>query len=333
MPALYFVLSVVLPIVLAIRLLLQLKSEQFNHNDALIPVPLGDRMKYYEKQSESLQTIPANLPFIVRLDGRAFSNFTLQFKKNLPYSVEFKRAMLGVATDLLHEFKASTVYTHSDEITLIFSEQDFTNNASPSHIFNGRCSKLLSLISSYASVSFDRHMSKECEQSNIQQYKHVPTFDARIIVFCEKNKYEIVNHMIWRSKGDCTRNFVSMYAEKYIGKKKIIGVPMIDRIIQLKKMGIDLAENGNIDFAMKHGTFIKSINGSNTYHVFKNLKFSLQMLNFLTSNVYNPELIDDIVYTESTKDQLFNFPCVILEQNNEDVNQNTNSTNLDATTE
>ena len=331
-PMVYFMVSVVLPVALAIKLLYNLNREELYAHDDKLPHPLGERMKYYEKKSELLQTVPAELPFLMRLDGRAFSKFTSQFKKDLPYSVEFKRAMLQTATDLLHEFKASSAYTHSDEITLIFSPQDMSNNVLPSHIFNGRCAKLLSIIPSYASVSFDRYMSIECEKSSIQKYNRVPTFDARIIVFPIENTYEIVNHMIWRSRGDCTRNFVSMYAEKYIGKKKIIGVSMADRVLQLKTLGIDLKENGRIDFALKHGTFIKSVEGLNTYYVFKNLKYSHQMLTFLTFPNYDCESINNIiqtesiVYTESNKDQLFNFPCVTLEQNN-NSNESRNTTN------
>jgi tRNA(His) 5'-end guanylyltransferase len=172
----------------------------------------------------------------VRIDGRAFSKITRVLKdtsfkeQGLPYSISFKRAMILTAHDLLHEFGASTAYTHSDEITLVFCVNKTANGNIVNHMFNGRKTKILTLIAGFASSTFTEHLRKELatESSDIfSPYQHVnlslvtpnkcptvPTFDARLIVFPSKKTYEIVNHMMWRSKGDCVRNFVSMYAEK-----------------------------------------------------------------------------------------------------------------------
>jgi tRNA(His) 5'-end guanylyltransferase len=282
-----------------------------------IPEDLGDRMKYYEEISRKLDLIPQYKPFIVRLDGRAFSNFTRKLKKdskennNLPYSKDFKRAMLFTANDIMREFKCASAYTHSDEITLIF------NNPNPEsqYIFDGKVFKLLSLIPSFASVSFMEHIYQEtnydskkksinsinsniCDHLNNSFNSEIkPTFDARIIVFPENKDYEIVNHMIWRSKCDCTRNFISLYAETFIGKKAIQNMSNLERIEILKERGYDL-NSDEIDYSLKHGTFLKynSENDEVEFYVFRNIQYSDDFYKFLTSkqNYYLSQ--DQMIY-------------------------------------
>jgi tRNA(His) 5'-end guanylyltransferase len=317
-----------------------------------IPIELGERMKYYEEQSRKLETVPNNKPFIIRLDGRAFSNFTKKYKQiskknmNLPYSKEFKHAMLLTANDLLQEFQCSTVYTHSDEITLIFNNK----NPESQYIFDGKVYKLLSLIPSFASGSFMLHFSEELlengiifgdvnqnthththtnsEESNQNSRKErltkkliesnkldsIPTFDARIIVFPPKMDYEIVNHMIWRSRGDCTRNFISLYAETYIGKKNILGMSNQERLEKLKEIGYDL-NSDTIDYSLKHGTFLKynSDNNEVEFYVFKNISFTNNIYTFLTEK-RNYELPKEqetkllmLVYNHMNYGELFDF--------------------------
>jgi tRNA(His) guanylyltransferase len=297
-----------------------------------IPHELGNRMKYYEKISQDIITIAPNKPFIVRIDGRAFSNFTTQFDKltNIPYSLIFKQIMILVANDLLHEFKPSTIYTHSDEIILIFNKQYIKRkDIYTEHIFGGRVTKLLSLIPSFASVVFYKHMRniknidnyfQEQNQyilSNLTQCKNTckntPTFNANILVFPEGKEYEIVNYILWRSQGICTRNFIQLYAKKYIGKKYISNINTLERLDILKERGIDLSGNSEykVDFGLKHGIFIK-FNNNDTFktqfYVFKNIKYSEEMYRFLTekNNVLN---IDNniLIYTSLNYKILFDI--------------------------
>lgn len=270
------------------------ESENMYELDSIIPDRLDYRMKYYEKKSMELQKIDPQYPFIVRIDGRAFSKFTKQLEKNdLPYSINFKNAMLKTSTDLLHEFNVATVYTHSDEITLVFPAQKLLKDCKYSeHLFGGRVSKILSVVPSYASACFYKHISSSIKESN-----NIPHFDARLIVFPIKNTYEIVNHMIWRSKVDCTRNFVSMYAQKYIGNKNIENMNTFERIKILKnEYGIDL--DNDVDYGMKHGVFMKknfdkTNNINNTmYYIFRNIKFSNDMLTFTITNDVPTNILD-----------------------------------------
>lgn len=286
----------------------QFISEDKNDQvEQTVPVDLGERMKYYEAMSENISVVEPEQSFVIRIDGRAFSKYTKSLKAlsqkthDVPYSPEFKRCMLLTANSLLREFRPSTVYTHSDEITLIFSPSVDKNGYSTPHAYDGKVRKLLSLIPSYASVVFKTNIDREMElvYGKSTEYKNVskqlqseytcgevPTFDARLIVFPED--YEIVNCIMWRSKGDCTRNFVAMFSDKYLSKKSTHQVSTKDRIIMLREKGFEL-EGEDVDISMKYGTMLK-INGEkrgntddacSVFYSFKNFKFSNEMLDFL----------------------------------------------------
>jgi hypothetical protein len=45
-------------------------------------------------------------------------------------------------------------------------------------------------------------------------------FDGRILIFENDETSEIMNHMIWRSVYDCSRNTISSYARYIIKSKK-----------------------------------------------------------------------------------------------------------------
>lgn len=115
---------------------------------------LGDEMKAYEKEYEV--KIPGDHAFIVRADGHSFSKFTRGFHQ--PFDENFKAAMINATADAVNEFHASTGYTHSDEITLIFPPMPLLEDKIQPHPFNGRVCKLLTLISSFIAVRFNYHL-------------------------------------------------------------------------------------------------------------------------------------------------------------------------------
>lgn len=298
-----------------------------------IPHDLGDRMKFYEEESRTIADISPDREFLVRMDGRAFSALTSKYKKiakeqnGIPYSKEFRNAMLLTANDLLREFHCSTVYTHSDEITLVFSS---LSTEQGQHIFGGRTFKLLSIIPSFASSVFMCHFAEELLKIGVKFASDVsetntetatdalthkicngtklhstPTFDARIIVFPEHHEYEILNYLIWRSKWDCVRNFVSLYAQAYL-KGSTEGIPTSERIKKLKEIGHDL-DSETTDFAMKHGVFLKCFDRKTVFHVFKNIGFSTELLDFLIRKESHtiPENTNVIKYTSNEYRSLF----------------------------
>lgn len=260
-----------------------LKSRKCKVNSEM-SFELDERMKYYEQKSVSLDVVPHDSPFLIRLNGRSFRNFTkkllvLEENNTEPYSKRFQKTMLLTAEALHKEFKCATVYTHSDEITLVF------NSAKPDseHLFGGRVAKLISLIASCAGNSFLYNLMSF--YGDKLDYEEPHMFDARLIVFPKGKEYEIVNHMIWRSKGNCTRNFITMYSEKILGKKEVFGMPNETRLKVLKELGHDL-NSVTTNYPLKHGTFIKFDRSTkeHEYYVFRNIEFNDEMYFFLTEN-------------------------------------------------
>ena len=222
---------------------------------------LGDRMKEYEKNQ--LQFILPTEPFIVRLDGNSFSKFTKQMKK--PFDDNFMKAMCLTTGDLLDKFHPSTIYTHSDEITLIFppalTKEDINEGVNKVHLFNGKHSKIISLTSSYCSIRFNHHLIKLMNEHKddypsayidlINEQQQI--FDARILTF-DENPYEIVNHQLWRSIYDCHRNAVSTYADAFYSHKDLTKKNTDDKIRMLEEKGLFWKD---VPLYYKHGVYCK----------------------------------------------------------------------------
>jgi len=189
---------------------------------------LATRMKAYEQHNEvfGAATLDAEKSFIVRLDGHRFSKFTSGFKK--PYDERIFRAMLYTTRDLVEEFRATTGYTQSDEITLTFppfKTEQTIKEGSDVVIFNGRIQKLISLMSGYCSVRFAYHLSSQTFDINSEKQLvdkiHKAYFDAR--VFHVPSTKEVLNNVIWRIS-DVKRNGVNNLGHSHFKQQELEGL-------------------------------------------------------------------------------------------------------------
>ena len=269
---------------------------------------LGDRMKNYELQNEK-KIKPYEL-FIVRLDGKCFSSFSKYFIK--PFDDNFVKAMALTTKDLIEYFEAQTGYTHSDEITLIFnakcSEEEFPN-LNVNHTYDGRIQKILSLTSAYCSTRFNYHIfniindvkNKTIDYNinllNLLQ-EHKQIFDARILIFNEENKYEILNHQIWRVR-DCTRNCILTYGHTYLGKKIIHGKKTNEILEMLKENVYYNITNEKIPFHLKYGLYCKKFLNEEpclrTKFIFTQfeINFSNENLNMLLNKYWEQDFLNN----------------------------------------
>lgn len=272
---------------------------------------LGDRMKYYEAKNDD-KRVPPTEAFIVRLDGHSFSKFVTPMHR--PFDTNFVIAMNRTAGDILNEFNAQTVYTHSDEITVIFNSVCTKEDlASPDeklhkcHMYNGRYQKIISLMAGYCSVRFNYHIASLIvgdatypehfinKLQNPQKY-----FDARIITFDGKPS-EIVNHQIWRSIYDCTRNCVSTYARTMFTHKELFNKNATEMIQMMAIEGFDFNKE---PLYLKHGTYCKKekydkLNDDGTTSIRTRLKWITFKMQF------SEQMIDTMVSSYwSTNDQL-----------------------------
>lgn len=214
---------------------------------------LGDRMKNYEQEYNT--ELPKNHYYIVRLDGVSFSKFTSSFHK--PFDRTFILAMVATMNDLMNKFHPKTGYCHSDEITLIF---DKCNEENQNHMYNGRVTKLCSVIAGYCSVRFNYNLSiliknDEYPTTFVNKIKRFEQcFDARILSFEELG--EVTNHMIWRSIHDCERNAVQTYAHHTFGHKAIHKKDTVE----MKQMLMEKDTNWDtIPMYIKHGVYCKKV--------------------------------------------------------------------------
>jgi tRNA(His) 5'-end guanylyltransferase len=215
--------------------------------EKLLELPLGDRMKYYEKQTEF--EISPEEHIVVRIDGHKFSKYTKGFQK--PFDAILSKVMELTTTDLVDEFNATTGYTQSDEITLIIpSFKDNTKDTRKStkhklqkkvrdnwnHGYSGRVQKMSSLISSFATMSFNEHLKRitydaffnggvetEEDRKYIEKISNEKVgkawFDAR--VYGVPSKEEAFNSVLWRIR-DAEKNSRSMFAQTYCSHKKLM---------------------------------------------------------------------------------------------------------------
>eukprot|EP01121_Diplochlamys_sp_Union-15-3_P018165 TRINITY_DN6568_c0_g1_i1.p1 TRINITY_DN6568_c0_g1~~TRINITY_DN6568_c0_g1_i1.p1 ORF type:complete len:288 (+),score=43.22 TRINITY_DN6568_c0_g1_i1:57-920(+) len=215
----------------------------------------GNKMKQYELSLET--RLNPKLPFIVRLDGHRFSKFTQGFAK--PFDPRICQAMILTTADLVSEFNASTGYTQSDEITLVFpvvlNEDTEKLDRPPSIIFNGRIQKLVSLVSAYCSVRFAFHLSThkydEIKEKKLLDKIHKAFFDAR--VFQLQGTLDISENLIWRMS-DCKRNSKNNLGHCHFAQKELHGLSPKQVLEKLATKGISWEK---MPPEYKWGVFVK----------------------------------------------------------------------------
>jgi tRNA(His) 5'-end guanylyltransferase len=193
--------------------------------ETMTDLPLGDRMKKYEKQFED--RIPYNNFIVVRCDGHKFSKYTKGMKK--PFDVILANSMVETTKDLVEKFGAVTGYVQSDEITLIFApqfkeKQNVESEIVNEQIFGGRIQKMASLLASYTTMRFninfaqalkDEQLKVKRTPDNFEFYNKMEEkvgnawFDARL--YGVKSKDEAYNSLMWRVR-DAEKNSRSMFA-------------------------------------------------------------------------------------------------------------------------
>lgn len=221
---------------------------------------LGSRHKVLEKKYEKI--ISKKEHIIVRVDGHKFSKFTKKFEK--PFDKIFSELMIRVTETLVNEYKATTGYTQSDEITLVIPSF-YKENDTFTHNLGGRTQKITSLVSAKATSEFIKQFYKimntmENTKENKRYFDVMESghifdgyFDAR--AYGVKSDVEAFNSVLWRIR-DAEKNSISNAAISCISHKKLLGLNGAERKEKMKEVGVDW-EKYEEDF--KYGTLIKKI--------------------------------------------------------------------------
>ena len=109
-------------------------------------------------------------PVCARIDGRAFHTWTRGLDK--PYDDRFRDTLIDTATSLVNETGAKIAHTFSDEISLVFLQEDFKSEI----FFGGRHQKMCSILASLTTGFFAQ---KYMKHFNEKQFKF-PVFDCRV---------------------------------------------------------------------------------------------------------------------------------------------------------
>lgn len=161
---------------------------------------ISERMKLYENITAGQILIP-NLPAMIRLDGKAFHSWTRGLRR--PFDDRLQTLFDETAKFLVEASNAVIGYTQSDEITLVL-----WNYAKPESqiMFDGRVSKLTSVLASMATAKFNSLVPEYIPEKSAS----LAYFDGR--VWNVPSEQEAVNCLVWREL-DATRNSIQMAAQ------------------------------------------------------------------------------------------------------------------------
>lgn len=202
---------------------------------------LGDRMKEYEMAEAGRRCMP-RLPILARIDGRGFSRFTSDLER--PYDRRLSDLMVETVKFLVRETNAVCGYTQSDEISLCW----YSSSLESQVVFDGRISKLTSVLAALTTVYFNRRLPEFLPP---QYAERMPHFDAR--VWNVPNLDEAANTFLWR-EFDATKNSISMAARAHFSHKQIDGKHGGEMQAMLRDKGVEWSEYPSF---FKRGTYIQ----------------------------------------------------------------------------
>lgn len=177
---------------------------------------LGDRMKGYEGASRHV--LPAKMPVIVRVDGRAFHTYAHGAQQ--PFDRGMMDAMNKVALALCKEMSnAVFAYVQSDEISVLLIDY---KNPETQAWFGGAISKMVSIAAATAAVKMTLESTEwhpKCLDRMMAYGPQPCAFDARAFVL---PKEEVCNYFIWRQQ-DWVRNSLQMLSRSLYSHHELEG--------------------------------------------------------------------------------------------------------------
>lgn len=188
---------------------------------------LGDRQKAYEAVNDRI--LVPKMPFIIRVDGKAFHTYTRGFVK--PFDNIMGITMIEVTKKLCEEIPGAVLgYTQSDEITIVCK---YTDRIVSQAWFNGRVRKIETIAASKATKWFNKIFSEKVHDyienfEGTKEYKNtlrlfynkkigMAEFDARVFNIPE---WDCINNVIWRQQ-DATRNSVEAVGHANFSTKEL----------------------------------------------------------------------------------------------------------------
>lgn len=191
---------------------------------------LSARMRACEDMTKVY--LPADKPFIIRVDGNAFKHFTKGLKT--PFDAVFRKAMADTMLDLCATVPGTYLgYTFSDEISLIV----MPNMENESRWFANNAQKITSITASVTTLAFNkrflegvehlRHrLMSDYETPPAERFKEYPSsylacleskcgtaiFDSRVFPVSFS---QLMDYLKFR-QADCVRNSIPAVARVWL---------------------------------------------------------------------------------------------------------------------
>ncbi len=174
--------------------------------------------RFKAKESQYRNVLERRSLYAIRVDGRAFKNYTSKFDK--PFDTKFMEGMNQTCVALCNEVAGAILgYVQSDEISVIFSD---LSGEKTEMWFGGKQDKIISIAASTATGALINALGSN----------PTPMFDARILKLDNVNEAE--DYLAWRS-GDAFKNAISMAANSRYSSKQLDGMNTPQRISLLEK--------------------------------------------------------------------------------------------------
>lgn len=209
---------------------------------------LGDRMKSYEAAFRP--SLPAKMPVIVRVDGRAFHTWTRGTEK--PFDLRLIDAMDQVAIALCEEMSGAVMaYVQSDEISVLLVDY---KNPEAQPWFGGVLPKMVSIAAATASATMTMLSSQVFPASTSDDCMACSTmkpaiFDARAFILPRE---DVCNYFIWRQQ-DWVRNSLQMLARSHFSHSELDGKNQPTMHEMLHQKGVNWA---HLEPRLKNGRTI-----------------------------------------------------------------------------
>ena len=202
---------------------------------------LGDRMKKYEVAETGRRFLPL-VPIYARIDGRGFTSFTRGMDR--PFDLDMSEAMIATTCKLVEKTQARIGYTQSDEISLVWVQEDLKGEV----FFTGKVQKMVSVLSGLTTAAFIQAISKSRYADRVSRLPH---FDAR--AFSLRSKTEAANAFLWREM-DATKNAISMAARAHYPHHELEGKKSGEMQEMLFAAGVNF---NDYPAHLKRGSFVR----------------------------------------------------------------------------
>ena len=185
---------------------------------------LGQQMKRDYEDALRLY-VPRRTHVIIRIDGRAFHQFTRQLER--PYCRRLAGALDAAALYLAAQMIGCRfAYGQSDEYSFVLTD---TEPAGAALWFDGNVQKMVSVSASLFTAAFNQAFAAD----------QPGAFDARVLVIAQRA--EVEKYLLWRQL-DASANSLNMLASAHFTHQELLGKSSAEKHDLLHARGVNWAK-------------------------------------------------------------------------------------------